>query len=256
MFRSNGKGGSMRIAVYSDVHGNSIALDAVLGDIASIGVDEHWVIGDLVALGPDPAGAVHRLRALPDARFVRGNTDRYTMNGVAPPSLEDLTSPDKLREVIDIARNFAWTQGVVTAAGALDWLTAIPLEQRITLPDGSRVLLVHASPGKDDGQGITASMTDGELAASLNGCDADLVLVAHTHAPLDRRAGNTRVVNVGSVSNPRLPERRAMWTLLTADERGFRLESHFVAYDFAAVRQAFDTSRHPCADWLKTKFPD
>jgi predicted phosphodiesterase len=246
----------VKIAIYSDVHGNSIALDAVLNDIDSVGVDEHWVIGDFVALGPDPAGAARRLRDLPNARFVRGNTDRYTLNGVTPPSIEDLASPDQLREHIDIARTFAWTQGVITEAGAIDWLAAIPLDQRITLPDGSRVLLVHASPGRDDGPGITARMTDQELAASLDACDADLVFVAHTHSPLDRRAGNTRVINVGSVSNPGTAERRAMWTLLTADKGGYSVEPRFASYDVKAVIRAIDTARPPAAEWLKAKFPD
>ena len=47
----------MRIAILSDIHGNSVALDAVLTDIATQGaVDAYWLLGDLVALGPDPVG--------------------------------------------------------------------------------------------------------------------------------------------------------------------------------------------------------
>ena len=46
----------------SDIHGNPIALDAVLADIeATGGVDEHWVLGDIVALGHDPVGVLERL---------------------------------------------------------------------------------------------------------------------------------------------------------------------------------------------------
>ena len=45
----------MRVAIFSDIHGNIIALDAVLEDIANSGpFDEHWILGDLVALGPCP----------------------------------------------------------------------------------------------------------------------------------------------------------------------------------------------------------
>ena len=46
----------MRLALLSDVHGNPIALDAVLKDIAAQGgADRYWVLGDLVAIGYDPA---------------------------------------------------------------------------------------------------------------------------------------------------------------------------------------------------------
>src|SRR5438132_4854139 len=70
----------MRLALLSDLHGNPIALDAVLADIqAHGGVDGYLVLGDLVAIGHDPVGVLERLVALPGARFVQGNTDRYVV---------------------------------------------------------------------------------------------------------------------------------------------------------------------------------
>ena len=45
----------MRLAILSDIHGNPLALDAVLADIQSQGeVDAYWVLGDFAALGYDP----------------------------------------------------------------------------------------------------------------------------------------------------------------------------------------------------------
>ena len=62
----------MRLALLSDLHGNPIALDAVLADIeANGGVDGHLVLGDLVAIGHDPAGVLERLFKLPGVRFVQ-----------------------------------------------------------------------------------------------------------------------------------------------------------------------------------------
>jgi predicted phosphodiesterase len=34
------------VGVITDVHGNRVALDAVLADAASVGIDEWWVLGD------------------------------------------------------------------------------------------------------------------------------------------------------------------------------------------------------------------
>ncbi len=77
--------GMVRLAILSDVHGNPIALDAILGDIEARGrVDGYWVLGDLAAEGHDPAAVLRRLAALPDARFVRGNTDRYVLTWTGP----------------------------------------------------------------------------------------------------------------------------------------------------------------------------
>ncbi len=75
----------MKNALLSDIHGNSVELDAVLEDIKSQGdVDAYWILGDLVAIGPDPVGVLQRLSILPNARFIRGNTDRYVVTGDRP----------------------------------------------------------------------------------------------------------------------------------------------------------------------------
>jgi predicted phosphodiesterase len=55
----------MRVALLSDIHGNSIALESVLTDIAGQGgANAYWILGDLVALGPDPIGVLEQLSAL------------------------------------------------------------------------------------------------------------------------------------------------------------------------------------------------
>ena len=110
----------MRIAIFSDIHGNSIALDAVLEDMGKSGsFDEHWVLGDLVALGPDPVEVLERLSALPDTKFIRGNTDRYVFAGDRPPPTIQKAQEDstKLTALVQCAGTFAWTQGVVTNGG-------------------------------------------------------------------------------------------------------------------------------------------
>lgn len=243
----------MKIALLSDIHGNTVALDAVLADIQQRGgVDGYWVLGDLVALGPDPIGVLERLTALPRVHYTRGNTDRYIVSGERPrPSLDDVRAdPSLLPTLIEIAGSFAWTQGAVTAGGWLEWLKTQPLELSLTLPDGTRVLGVHATPGCDDGVGIRPEMSDEVIQASMQGCTADLVFVGHTHRPLDRRVGRQHVVNLGSVSNPPTEERRASYVLLQATETGYDLEHCFVEYDRDAVIRALTQIGHPGAAFI------
>src|SRR5262249_42231203 len=80
-----------------------------------------------------------------------------------------LEDPALLSQVIEATRSFSWTRGYVSAAGWLDWLTTLPLEVRLTLPDGTRVLGVHAAPGRDDGPGLHAKHSEGELEKRLAG---------------------------------------------------------------------------------------
>ncbi len=245
-----------RIALLSDIHGNPIALDAVLADVrAEGGADAYWILGDLVGLGYDPVMVLERLVALPHVRFVRGNQDRYVAIGERPPPTPDEVRQDlsQLDTLIEIAQSFAWTQGAVTAAGWLDWLAALPLEQRLTLPDGTRLLGVHASPGRDGtrpGDGIVPTTGEAELQSLLDGCGADLVCVGHTHWPLERRAGGVHLVNLGSVSNPFAPDLRASYVLLDADERGYRVQHRRVEYDRGATVAALRRVRHPAAAFI------
>jgi predicted phosphodiesterase len=253
----------MRLAILSDVHANPIALDAVLRDIEERGgADEYWVLGDVVAMGFDPAAVLRRLTALPNARFVRGNTDRYVLTGQGatargPLSVADAqANPDLVPSLVGIAQGLAWTHGYLSATGWIDWLAGLPLEQRLTLPDGTRLLGVHAAPGADDGPGVEPWATDDELRQMLVGCDADLVLVGHTHKPSDRTVGGVRVVNVGSVSLPPA-DRRASYARLDADGDGYRLSLRGVAYDTAAViRAIYENHVFPNPDWLAAIFAE
>lgn len=247
----------MRLALFSDVHGNPIALDAVLDDIqARGGADAYWVLGDLAAIGYDPVTALERLVTLPNVRFTRGNTDRYVVTGERPnPTLEAARAdPCLIAKVVEIASDFVWTQGYLTGTGWLDWLAGLSLEQRLTLPDGTRLLGVHSRPGDDDNPGLHPALGHTELQALLVGCEADLVCVGHTHWPLDRRVGDVRVVNLGSVSNPIVPDLRATYVLLDADASGYWLEHHAVDYDREAVIEAVQRSRHPAGQFIISHF--
>ena len=110
----------VRLAILSDIHGNPIALDAVLGDIeARGGADGYLVLGDLVAQGHDPAAVLRRLASLPDARFVRGNTDRYVLTGdrARPTVAEARADPALVPTLVAVAQGFAWTHGYLAATG-------------------------------------------------------------------------------------------------------------------------------------------
>jgi len=243
----------MRLALFSDIHGNSIALDAVLADIrAQGGADEIWVLGDLAAIGHDPLGTLERLKNLPNARFVRGNTDRYIVTGELPkPSLTDVEQDTKLLpKLVEVARNFAWTQGALSDSGWIEWLAQLPVEQRAILPDGTRLLGVHASAGKDDGRGAYPGIGEAELAALMQNANADLVCVAHTHAPLDLRVNGMRVVNLGSVSNSVQDDLRASYVIIEADARGYTVAHRRVEYDREAVVAALERVHHPARQFI------
>lgn len=213
----------MPVGVITDIHGNTAALDAVLADAGSVGVDRWYVLGDVAALGPDPVGVVDRLRSLPDARFVTGNTERYlTTDG------------------FDLLGSREWTRAAL-GGERLAWLGALPVHVR----DG-RTLLVHASPGRDDGPGLHPRLGDEHLRVLTRGCEADLVLVGHTHRRLDRTVDGIRLVNPGSVGNPTEEDLAAGWAVVDGPD----IELRRVPYDLDEVIRETEASGNPASEWI------
>ena len=109
----------MRLAILSDIHGNPLALYAVLADIGRQGeVDAYWVLGDFAALGYDPVTPLENITTLPHASFTRGNTDRYVVTGDLPvPPEKVLQDPTLLPEVIEAVRSFSGDQRLSQRCG-------------------------------------------------------------------------------------------------------------------------------------------
>jgi predicted phosphodiesterase len=74
----------MRLGIIADIHGNDVALRAVLKDADRLDVDRWWALGDLVLFGPRPAEVLELLKGLPGISMLRGNTDRYVLTGEQP----------------------------------------------------------------------------------------------------------------------------------------------------------------------------
>lgn len=237
----------MKIALLADIHGNSIALDAVLADLMVIGIDQYWVLGDLVALGPDPVGVLQRLSALDNAYIIRGNTDRYVVTGDRPPPfVEDLgVNQETIRVFAEVAGTFAWTQGAITSTGWFNWLSDLPLELRMTLPNGTKCLCVHAAPGQDDGAGIDKNLSDRAIEGIMGACHDQLICVGHTHQPINRRVGAWHIVNPGSISNPRQPVLAASYAILDATNKDYHIEHRLAEYDRDQIILQVKALRHP-----------
>ena len=243
----------MRLGLLSDVHGNRIALEAVVADGIGNGVEEWWALGDLIAIGPEPIETLEMLTDLPNVRFVRGNTDRYVVSGERPaPHVEDVERDSTLLPLfLAVESSFAWTRDHMRERD-LAWLAALPTVQRAVLPDGTRLLGVHASPRSDDGTGITPELPDADLAVLLADADADVVCGGHTHQPTDRRVGPSRAVNLGSVSNPITSDLRATYVIVDGDRHGHRIAHRRVAYDHDAVLERVKRSGHPERDYISS----
>jgi predicted phosphodiesterase len=237
----------------ADIHGNDVALRAVLKEAATQQVDQWWALGDLVLFGPRPAEVLDLLQDLPGISMLRGNTDRYVLTGEQPAphatAADAAASIDLVARYGAMAAGIGWTRGVLDQAGLLDSLAALPTQLRIQLPSGITMLGVHASPAADDGPGIEPGMTDAQLRQLLAGCDADIVVGGHTHVATDRAVDDVRLLNPGSAGLPRT-RGAAGWLLLEDDGDTLNVSLHATPFDVDAVVGDLHRRHHPNAEFV------
>jgi diadenosine tetraphosphatase ApaH/serine/threonine PP2A family protein phosphatase len=179
----------MRFAAIADIHGNYLALQAVIADIRAQGVDEIVNLGDMASGPLDARPTMDMLMAL-DAVHVLGNHDRYLI--------------DRLPEKMGPWDRPAHAQ---LEQKHLDWLRAVPP----TLVYRDQVFLCHATPANDEIYWLEEVLADGTVRmASLEAIEqaADriaqpLILCGHTHLARAVRLRDGRlIVNLGSVGSP------------------------------------------------------
>jgi predicted phosphodiesterase len=179
----------MRFAAIADVHGNYLALEAVLDDIRAQGISEIVNLGD-AASGPLDAARSIDLLIGSNAVSVRGNHDRYLI--------------DRPRDAMGSWDRPAFDQ---LERHHLDWLRALPPTRLF----GAGVFLCHATPASDETYWLEAVAPDGHvdlapaetIARFADGIDHRLILCGHTHRPRAVRLADGRMIaNPGSVGSP------------------------------------------------------
>ncbi|MDH4139657.1 MAG: metallophosphatase family protein [Coriobacteriia bacterium] len=202
----------LRIALFSDVHGNILALDAVLADIGRASLfEEAYCLGDVVGYGPRPTEVIDRLRSL-DVRTIRGNYDQGI--GDESGSCGCHYSTEQARSAG--AASYEFTSRVVSEAGK-EWLLSLPTQIRIE-ERGVSLLLTHGSPRKIN-EYLTLDRTDVQLARLAVAAQADVVCVGHVHVPYHRAIAVDEgfvihYVSSGSVGKPKDGDSRACWVEL------------------------------------------
>lgn len=179
----------MRFAAIADVHGNYLALEAVLADVRALGISDIVNLGDMASGALDARRTMDMLMAL-DAVHVLGNHDRYLID----------RGPDEMG---------AWDRPAHAQLDAahLDWLRRVPVTRVLR----DQVFLCHATPASDEVYWLEQAMPDGTvqmasletIESAAKGIDQDLILCGHSHIARAVRLTDGRlIVNPGSVGCP------------------------------------------------------
>lgn len=211
----------MQVALMGDIHGNALALRAVLDKAVREGVEKLLITGDLVGYYFSP-GMVLELLGPWNKHMVRGNHEEMLALACADAS-----------RIAAIESRYG--SGLRLA---LEELSDLQIEELCRLPhplsveiDGLRILLCHGAPW-DSGQYVYPDAPR-ELIERCAEPDVDIVVMGHTHYPMRHDVNNCILVNPGSVGQPRNHRPGADWALL--DTRSGKIEMRHEKYDIQAL---------------------
>jgi putative phosphoesterase len=209
----------MRVAALADVHGNPVALEAVLEEVRREGVDLVVFCGDLT-WGPLPNETLAVVRSLElPARFVRGNADRSV--GV----------------LLDDERG-AW-MAAQHDAEATAFVNGFDEHVVVDVDGLGPTRFVHGSPRSDE-ECVTPRTPPERVREFMADVPERTVVTAHVHVSYDRTVDGVRLVGPGSVGRPYEGRCGARWALLGPD-----VELRRTDYDHDRAAGLFRTSGLP-----------
>lgn len=257
----------MRVAVISDIHGNFVALDAVLEDLREHPADTVVCLGDAIQGGPQPSETVARLREHEFAQrrtcpVVMGNADAWLLTGV-----------DTAEESTEVQRQVREWSLSKLSQGDVAYIESFQPTIEIALEGGNRLLCFHGSPTSFDDV-ILPETPEDEFQRLLGDYAGYITTGGHTHLQQIRRLGDCFFFNPGSVgmassaigpaTNPAFnpgsvgvgfnrhqPEDTlrmdpwAEYAVLTSEGSRLALELRRVPYDVARFLRIYEESDKP-----------
>jgi predicted phosphodiesterase len=195
----------MRVAALYDIHAMLDALDAALAEVDRARVDVVLLGGDVVG-GPQPARVLARLRDVePQLVWIRGNGER----ALGPDGVRALSGG----EGATAALRFTWER---LRPDDRRFLADLPTTATLDVDGLGPTLFCHATP-QNDVDLITRATPDRVLLRLAEGVAERTIVSGHTHMQFDRRVGDLRWVNAGSVGMPFEGRVAAFWALLGPD---------------------------------------
>lgn len=220
----------MRIAVFSDIHSNLEALEAVLDHAFRQRIDRYVCLGDVVGYGANPNECITRLQSLPNCSCVLGNHDAAVL-GI----------PNNMKQ--DARRVIVWTREILTEKSMLF------LRAMVDLIKWDNISFCHSNPYKPRNWYYVSEKT--YISSSFARSKAKILFVGHTHVPVaitrknffcvyirspqhsmvvPAAEVNRQIFNTGSVGQPRDGDPRASY--LIYDTQKMVIEFYRIAYDF------------------------
>ena len=231
----------MKLAFISDIHGNAVALDAVLQDIKDKQVEQVFVLGDLCYRGTEPKRSLELVQSL-NCDVIKGNADEWVVRGVREGEV-----PDQALDMMNEERDWILSRLDVES---VEYLKSLPTDFNWKFGDVT-IHAFHATP-KSLFEVVQPFESDEIVSEKLMVNNKDIYIYGHIHKPFIRYINGKCIINCGSVGLPFDGLNKASYTILDIEETSVQASNVRVSYDVEKVIRQFKESDYPNRELLST----
>lgn len=229
----------MKYAFISDIHGNAVALEAVLKDITAKNVDKIIVLGDLCFRGPEPKKSLDMIRSL-ETDVIKGNADEWVMRGVKKGEV-----PDHTLNMMNKERNWCVSQ---LDKNDMDFLLGLSRSYKLNI-EAMAIEAFHATP--DSLFDIVLPQTDDDtIYKRLMSSEAKIFVYGHIHTPFIRYINGKVIINTGSVGLPFDGLTKASYAIVEITSGNFRTSIERVDFDIDKVANLYRSLDYPNTEMM------
>ncbi|SEP67856.1 phosphoesterase, MJ0936 family [Virgibacillus subterraneus] len=224
----------MKLAFISDIHGNALALDAVLKDIEQKEIDKIFVLGDLCFRGPEPKRSLELVKSL-NTDVIKGNADEWVVRGVQNDEV-----PEQAFEIMNKERDWTYSK---LSSNSIDYLSQLPTELNLEYSN-FKIHAFHATP-LSLFDVVQPHEHDDSVEEKLMQRDADLYIYGHIHKAYIRYINGKCIVNTGSVGLPFDGLNMASYVVVDVENESFQVSIVRVKYNEHDVIGQFKNTYYP-----------
>ena len=220
-----------KIALLSDIHGNTTALKAVLEDAKRAGVEEYWLLGDVLMPGTGRRHLLNLLEELPITVQILGNWEDSLWR-----AMKGLLDPSRASHRY-LMRHCQYILEEIRPE-EIESMQSLPMQVHREV-SGLRVGITHHLPDKNWGRELIHIGDQKEFDRLVTNPPCDIAVYGHIHQQFFRYgSGGELILNPGSIGQPFFlqanlrKDLRAMYAILEFDDRGLKdVDFRRVTYD-------------------------
>ena len=226
-----------KLAIFSDIHGNFQALEAILKDIKEKEVEGIYCLGDVISIGPNPKECME-LIIKNNIKMVLGNHDLYYIKGT---EIDDEMDEDEIAHA-------EWTSQQLNDKYK-EYLDKCPLQIKEEIGE-YKLAFQHFlfNPNKEDSYPFDdiSIVKDNSIKSKMQLLDADITFIGHEHQPFKVESNNKKVIDIGSSGCTK--DDNTFYTLVSIKDDDITIDKVNIKYNRKEFEDSFNNTFYPDRD--------